>query len=226
VAAGYASYRYPAACEKLVNEGCSVVGLASPFPTQFDAAASIFVLTQGKLISADGSPFKFPADAPAASIRYYAIYYSAQWCPPCHAFTPVLVEWYKKFKPAHPNFELIFVSDDHDKAAMFDYMKEMAMPWPAFLFEDTNQDGKGIEKFAGSGIPDLVLVDASGKVLSDSFQNGAYVGPEAVVEDINKLVGGASPVPLVFQTPSAPAAEPALISVQDFSVARGAPAGT
>jgi thiol-disulfide isomerase/thioredoxin len=184
------------------------------------AAAQIPSLIADKLVSADGTA----ANAPGKSVQYYAIYYSAQWCPPCHAFTPRLVSWYNKFKPAHPNFELIFVSEDRDEAAMLSYMKEMTMPWPAVRFSDLKHDGgfkgSGIEKFAGDGIPDLVLLDAGGKVLSDSYQNGTYVGPEAVVEDINKLIGGEAPVPLVHQTPSAPAARPALISAQDSFAAR------
>ena len=130
------------------------------------AASQLTALIDGKLISADGTA----VSAPGASVQYYAIYYSAQWCPPCHAFTPRLVKWYNAFKPTHPNFELVFVSEDHSEAAMLAYMKEMVMPWLAVRFGDLKHDGgfkgSGIEKFAGSGIPDLVLVDAEGNVLS------------------------------------------------------------
>lgn len=172
------------------------------------AASQIPALISEKLVSADGTAVSMPG----ASVQYYAIYYSAQWCPPCHAFTPHLVKWYNGFKPTHPNFELIFVSEDRNEAAMLSYMKEMAMPWLAVRFGDLKHDGgfkgSGIEKFAGDGIPDLVLVDVSGKVLSDSYQNGTYVGPEAVVDDINKLIGGTSPVPFARQNLSAPTARP------------------
>jgi nucleoredoxin len=165
------------------------------------AASQLPVMLDGKLISADGTK----TDTPGPAVQYYAVYYSAQWCPPCHAFTPKLVQWYNKFKPAHPNFELIFVSEDHNEGSMLDYMKEMAMPWPAVRFNELQHAGNGtfkgsqIEKFANTEIPDLVLVEASGKVLSDSFQGDQYLGPEAVVEDINKIVGGTSPVPLASQ---------------------------
>jgi nucleoredoxin len=130
----------------------------------------IGALLDGHLVSQGGEPFHPPSTAPIASLRYYAFYYAAQWCPPCHTFTPRLVKWYNAFKPTHPNFELIFISEDHDKAAMLAYMKEMAMPWPAFSFDDLDHEGKAIEKFAGSGIPDLVLVDAGGRVLSADRQ--------------------------------------------------------
>ena len=159
-------------------------------PSPFAASLS------GKLVSLDGTALP----TPSSSVHYYAIYYSAQWCPPCHAFSPQLVKWYNKFKPSHPDFELIFVSEDHDGSAMLDYMKEMAMPWPAVRFSDLKHDGNntfkgsGIEKYAGTGIPDLVLVDASGNVLSDSFQGTQYLGPETVVNDINRIAGGPTPV--------------------------------
>lgn len=179
------------------------------------AATTISDLTNGKLISADGSPYVFPTSAPASSIQYYAIYYSAEWCGPCHAFTPVLVEWYKKFKPSHANFELIFVSEDRDAASMLAFMKEMAMPWPAVRFGDLKHDhftkGTGIERFVGNGIPDLVLVDAGGKVLSDSFGSfGFYRGPEHVVDDIEKLVpvSEAEPAPPAPPIPAPRAAMP------------------
>jgi nucleoredoxin len=152
--------------------------------------SKIYSLTLGKLVSESGADYQFPADAPANGIQYYAIYYSAQWCPPCHAFTPKLVDWYNGFKPAHHNFELIFVSDDHDEASMLDYMKEMSMPWPALDYEYVKHDGSGIEKYAGDGIPDLVLIDSDGNLLADSYQNGTYVGPQSAVDDIERIVGG------------------------------------
>jgi nucleoredoxin len=168
----------------------SAPSLNAPAQNQASLPPSkIYSLTLGKLVSESGANYQFPANAPANAIRYYAIYYSAQWCPPCHAFTPKLVDWYNGFKPAHPNFELIFVSDDRDEASMLDYMKEMAMPWPALDYEYVKHDGSGIEKYAGEGIPDLVLIDSDGNLLADSYQNGQYVGPQSAVDDIERIVG-------------------------------------
>ena len=174
--------------------------VASPPPPQPPAmpqpATSVASMLVGSLVSASGNA----VPTPGPDIRYYAIYYSAQWCPPCQAFTPKLVKWYHAFKPAHPNFELIFVSEDHNESAMLDYMKEMNMPWPAVRFGALRHDGSfkgsGIEQYAGDGIPDLVLVDSGGTVLADSFQGGSYVGPGATIGAINQRVGGGSPVPI------------------------------
>jgi nucleoredoxin len=161
-------------------------------PGSMNGTTDVAQLLQGKLIGADGNPVTLVSSGPSA-VQYYALYYSAQWCGPCHAFTPVLADWYRKFKPAHPNFELVFVSEDHSEKAMLDYQKEMDMPWPAVRYTELKHDGlfkgSGIEMFAGRGIPDLVLVDAQGKVLSDSFGwMGSYIGPEHVMADAETMV--------------------------------------
>jgi nucleoredoxin len=132
-------------------------------------------------------------DSALTPVRYFAVYYSAQWCPPCHVFTPKLVQFYNTFKATHPDFEVIFVSEDHDENQMHDYMETMAMPWPAVRYDKLSHPtatfkGSGIESYANSGIPDLVLLDSTGKVLSDSFRNGTYVGADTVMADIPTLV--------------------------------------
>jgi thiol-disulfide isomerase/thioredoxin len=151
-------------------------------------------------------------DAAMASIKYFAIYYGADWCPPCHAFTPKLVQFYNSFKPTHPDFELIFVSEDRSADALLVYMEELNMPWPAVRFNSLRHDGvgtfkgSGIEAFAGDTIPDLVLVDSNGQVLSDSYLeaqqlapagpdnpvpltvNRQYIGPNKVLDDIQAMV--------------------------------------
>jgi nucleoredoxin len=128
-----------------------------------------------------------PFDAAALKdVKYFAFYYSASWCPPCRAFTPKLVDFYKSFKAQHPNFELIFVNHDQSADDMLAYMKTDGMAWPAVRFDDI--DSTKANQYCGEGIPDLVLVDAGGKVLSDSFQGSEYVGPYKVMDDIKSMV--------------------------------------
>jgi nucleoredoxin len=190
----YAYIEHRDGCRRLAAEIRTAVHSIWSHSVQAEPPVSIAALTEGKLISADGNSFSFSASGPASSVQYYALYYSAQWCPPCHVFTPLLVGWYNKFKPAHPNFELIFVSEDTNETSMLSYMKEMAMPWPAVRFGALKHDGSfkgsGIEKFAGPGIPDLVLVDANGTVLADTVTwTGAFEDPRQVIVDIEKIVG-------------------------------------
>jgi hypothetical protein len=68
-------------------------------------------------------------------------------------------------------------------------MHEANMPWPAIDYQKLG--GKdAIRKYAGNGIPDLVVVDASGKVVSDSFAGKQYLGPQKVLEDLDAIFAG------------------------------------
>ncbi len=186
---------------------CAVINFAMPGPSASAPAASAVnvsadanpdgpatlsplaakLSTHLMALGSDGEPHGFD-DAKLAGVKFFAFYYSASWCPPCRAFTPDLVSFYKDFKPAHPNFELIFVNDDQSDGDMIAYMKGDAMPWPAVWYAEINNPDLGAKRYCGSGIPDLVLVDADGRVLSDSFRNGQYVGPQRVVDDIREMV--------------------------------------
>jgi nucleoredoxin len=140
------------------------------------------------LVVLSGDQLK-PADpALLDGVKYVAFYYSASWCPPCRAFSPKLVDFYNSFKKSHPNFELIFVNDDNNAEAMLAYMTMDKMPWPAVRFDDIGSPQLDAKKFQGPGIPDLVLVDAKGQVLADSFVQGSYAGPESVIDAIKEKV--------------------------------------
>jgi nucleoredoxin len=101
------------------------------------------------------------------------------------------VKWYEANKAKHPEFELVFASKDNDEAGMEAYMVEDKMPWPAIKYSKLPA-ATGVEKLAGESIPCLVLVDATGKVLSHSFEKGTYVGPAKVLNDIDGLLGTGS----------------------------------
>ncbi|CAM2859488.1 thioredoxin-like domain-containing protein [Rariglobus hedericola] len=153
-------------------------------------ATTIFPITRqlgGKLVSmTNGVTAPVPASR-VAGVKYYAFYYSASWCPPCRAFTPDLVEAYKKIKAKHPEFEIVFVSSDESESAMKSYMKGDKMEWTAVRFADIASTPL-LEKYSQRGIPNLVFVDGSGKVLSASYEGGNYVGPRKVLADIKKTL--------------------------------------
>ena len=69
------------------------------------------------------------------------------------------------------------------------------MPWPAI---DYDQLGllSGLKQIAGSGIPSLVLLDATGHVLSSSFDGDNYLGPQKVLADLQKIFAGGASTPL------------------------------
>lgn len=92
------------------------------------------------------------------------LYFSAHWCPPCRAFTPVLAEQYTKIKDKGKKFEVIFISSDRDQSAFNEYYNEM--PWNALPFTATEQIGKVKQKYAIRGIPTLILLNPDGEIIS------------------------------------------------------------
>ena len=131
---------------------------------------------------------RVPADS-IGTKDYYAIYYSAHWCPPCRKFTPKLVDFYNEAIGHHDNIEVIFVSSDQNEDKMEAYMKKAGMRWLALDFDKKdNKSSKKLTGYVGRGIPHLVVVDKNGKVLLDSVVDGEYVGPYKVLEDFINLL--------------------------------------
>jgi nucleoredoxin len=109
--------------------------------------------------------------------RKIGLYFSAAWCPPCRAFTPVLAENYGKMRAAGHPFELVFVSRDENDEAMQGYIAEYNMPGLHVAFDAAQREE--LPKFFGiRGIPTLLILDEKGKTLTregrrDVMQQGA-----------------------------------------------------
>ncbi|KAF5754059.1 putative protein-disulfide reductase [Helianthus annuus] len=92
------------------------------------------------------------------------LYFSASWCPPCQRFTPNLVDIYNELV-VKGDLEIVFVSADEDEESFTGYFSKM--PWLAVPFSDS-ETREALDKcFKVSGIPHLVFLDESGKLLSD-----------------------------------------------------------
>eukprot|EP00246_Nothoceros_aenigmaticus_P016997 TRINITY_DN800_c0_g1_i1.p1 TRINITY_DN800_c0_g1~~TRINITY_DN800_c0_g1_i1.p1 ORF type:complete len:608 (+),score=153.44 TRINITY_DN800_c0_g1_i1:128-1951(+) len=92
-----------------------------------------------------------------------ALYFSAHWCPPCRAFTPVLKQVYEKLKAEHKDLEIVFVSGDEDEEAFRGYFEDM--PWLAVPFSDQQAKKQLNSLFEVEGIPTLVTLDSHGKTV-------------------------------------------------------------
>ncbi len=125
-------------------------------------------------------------DQPLEKKKLIGLFFSAQWCSYCREFTPELVRFYNRVAAAHPEFDIVFMSSDKSAAAMEKYMREMQMPWPAVKFEKLAEK-EALRKYAGAGIPCLVVVDAEGRVVSDSYVDGKYRGPSKVLADLEQM---------------------------------------
>lgn len=84
------------------------------------------------------------------------LYFSADWCPPCHAFTPLLTELYEEFGK-EKRVKVIYISSDHDEQSFRKYYR--TMPWFALDFKDRKKREVLLKKFQVDEIPKLILLD-------------------------------------------------------------------
>ena len=146
-------------------------------------------LVKGDLVSLRNGALGHFDDEELEKKKLIALYFSAHWCAPCRKFTPELVDYYNRVATQHPEFEIVFVSFDKSQFAMETYMREANMPWPAIDFQKVK--GKdAIRKYAGDGIPCLVLVDATGRVISSTYAGAQYLGPAKVLGDLDAIFAG------------------------------------
>ncbi len=116
---------------------------------------SSFINAQGETVNAEALKGK----------TVIGLYFSAQWCPPCRKFTPLLVKAAEELKAEGKPFEVIFVSRDRNREAMLGYMKDYNMPWLALPFGDPKIQ-ELVGRYKIRGIPALVIVDGDGKTIT------------------------------------------------------------
>jgi nucleoredoxin len=153
----------------------------STYADKNDDNSKVLKKAEKDIVDATGKKAKVKLD----SKEYILIYYSAHWCPPCRAFTPELVKFYNENEDK-ANFEVVFVSSDKSENDMKEYMKSTSMPWIAVNFKEIGKSG--IKKFAGQGIPCLVLLDKNRNVIADSYEGQKYLGPQQVLDKFEKII--------------------------------------
>jgi thiol-disulfide isomerase/thioredoxin len=138
------------------------------------------ILRDGKLVDFDPGTRREP--------EFYLVYFGADWCPPCRAFSPTLVAEYSRLQRLAPGrFEVVFISSDHSNGDLLKYAKHAAMPWPILKFSQLGR-AEPLERWAARGIPCLVAVTAEGDALFHSYHGEEYVGPTSVLREFEGLL--------------------------------------
>ena len=154
-------------------------------PPLSESSTAVADLLRGDLVFWKSGSLAHFDDEALEKKKLFALYFSAHWCPPCRKFTPQLIEFYNRVAPQHPEFEIVFVSYDRSPFGMETYLREM--PWPAIDFGKL--PGKqALKRFAGDGIPCLVVLNASGKVIFDTYADKKRIGPEKVLSALDALL--------------------------------------
>jgi thiol-disulfide isomerase/thioredoxin len=119
--------------------------------------------------------------------QVFALYYGARWCAPCRKFSPSFVKYVNEISADNPKLTVVLMSNDKADADMLGYMKAESMPWVAMPLAKLNVAPLFLG-YTKNAIPQLVIVDRSGKILADSYKGDRYVGPEVALKDLGKLI--------------------------------------
>lgn len=159
-----------------------------PTPTPPPVTNKIGEQLAGMLVVADGRKVK-PFTGDLSRKKFIAVYSSAHWCPPCRVFTPEFVKWYKRNKSREELFDVVLLSSDRSEEDMEKYMTGDKMPWPAVAYD--KRDRSPLSGVSSGGIPGLVVLDGDGKVLARTYVDGKYIGPQKVLDELDKLLRAA-----------------------------------
>ncbi len=120
---------------------------------------------------------------------YFVLIFGGGWNPETGKALPKLVDFYNRAKRIRPKFEFIFISADRSEREYSDLIKEHELPWPVIDYDQVNSK-TFLNKYAAPTFPNILLVNRAGELVMRSHdQNGAYLGPEPVMEALTKLLG-------------------------------------
>lgn len=174
---------------KLKTSPPAAVTAPNPAPRPPD---TIYRLLEHDLVSLQRGEVKPFDDKSIVEKKLYLFFFSANTSPLARKFTPLLVEYYNRVAPLHPEFETIFFSKDRSPFGMETYMRETNMPWPAVVFDKVSD--KVPVKTTPADLPVLILVNGSGNVLSSST-GSQNADPAKVTAALDEILAASSADP-------------------------------
>ena len=145
------------------------------------------VLTMAKGATAPDFTLNTP-DGKSVSLSEYVkekkvvlIDFWASWCAPCRAKNPEVLALYDKYHK--DGFDVLGVSLDTDKDAWMRAIQEDKLPW-THVSELQGWDGNMRVLYNFNGLPNLVLVDGSRRILATSSE--LHRGLKEVLENLFK----------------------------------------
>ena len=137
------------------------------------------------MVDADGHPYRYEH---LDDKKFFAFYFGANWCAPCHAFSPDFVKFADEALPKHPELAIVLMSNDPQPGPMLAYMKEEKMPFPA-VPQTVLLQSSLLSSYAAQMIPHLIVVDRFGKVLATSDDaSGNRSDPKDTIDALTKLL--------------------------------------
>jgi hypothetical protein len=158
-------------------------------PAPSGPSNAIYELLQGNLVHLERGELRKLDDEVVKRKKLYLLFYSSGSSELTRSITSALVTFYRRVAFLHPEFEIIFISQDRTAYGMETYMHRAEMPWPAMVFEKTADTIAG--RRVTSEVPNLVLVSGDAKVLYSSAgtQNS---DTDKVIANLDKVIATSS----------------------------------
>jgi thiol-disulfide isomerase/thioredoxin len=141
------------------------------------------------LVDVDGRPVH---DDHLGEKTLFALYFGANWCAPCHAFSPALGAFMRDALPKHPELAAAFLSNDNDFSQSQAYLRSANLPFPGVPL-NVWKNSPFLSAYTGI-LPHLVIVDRFGRVLAVNADTGGnmHEDPELPLAALGKLLGSPS----------------------------------
>lgn len=137
---------------------------------------SVSEVFPGPIQTAEGTE----ADSQSLEGKLVGIYFSAGWCAPCRAFTPVLTEFYEQNKDEA--FEIVFVSFDKSNTEKKNYIREAGMKWLTMKGAGNRHAKRLAEKFHVDSFPTLVILDPAGNLVTLSGRSDVMLFRDTAIQ--------------------------------------------
>ena len=133
------------------------------------AATRLLKEMDGHLVnSVTGKP---DALDPAAMPKYFVFVRGSSTCPYTRKFAPSVVKYYDQTKPAHPEFEVIWLMcDSPEETGKF--AKQLGFSWRAIDYESQPKVPEMNNQIEGR-LPQLFVMDAAGHTLANGVRDDA-----------------------------------------------------
>uniref|UniRef100_A0A8R1YFV1 Thioredoxin-like_fold domain-containing protein n=1 Tax=Pristionchus pacificus TaxID=54126 RepID=A0A8R1YFV1_PRIPA len=142
-----------------------------PWPTP---DVTTVLLNEDCLVRWEGNGVK-KASGERAKVR--ALLFGAVWCPPCREWLKQLVPIYSSLRSSSLSFEIIFCSSDRTEEAFNSFIAQM--PWVSLPY-DPSKSIALTRIFNVHGIPSLILIDESNRIISRHGRSVLLEDPKGV----------------------------------------------
>jgi hypothetical protein len=123
---------------------------------------------EGKLINSITAQ---PEPLDTNSLPRYIVFLRGQsTCPITRRFAPTVIKYCQEMKPKHPDFEVVYLTIE-DMPETEKFAKELGFSWRTVTYENTTMPS--VNPYIDGKIPQLIVMDRSGRVLANGIQGTA-----------------------------------------------------